>query len=95
MPITSIPSNFKGETQGYLVKLPKPAGAGQYCPKIPRVPGTLGTRANSSPGVHKYLPAHLFLSEISGIYTGCVITLSIVALAPFAQLMPCRAHDNS
>ena len=42
-------SNFKGETQHYVVKLPKSAGAGQYCPKIPRVPATLGTRANSSP----------------------------------------------
>ena len=50
MPIASKFSNFKGETQCYVVKLPKSAGAGQYCPKILRVPGTRGTRANSSPG---------------------------------------------
>ena len=42
----------KGETQHYVVKLPKSAGARQYCPKIPQVPGTLGTRANSSPVLH-------------------------------------------
>ena len=30
------PQNFKGETQGYVVKLPKSGGAGQYCPKIPQ-----------------------------------------------------------
>ena len=40
-------SKFKGATQHYLVKLPKSAGARHYCPKILRVPGTLGTRANS------------------------------------------------
>ena len=34
--------------QRYVVKVPKSAGAGQYCPKIPRVPGTRGTRTNSS-----------------------------------------------
>ena len=48
VPITSKSSNFKGETQHYIVKLPKSAGARQYCPKIPWVPGTLGTRAISS-----------------------------------------------
>ena len=32
------PKNFKGETQRYVVKLPKSAGAGQYFPKIPWVP---------------------------------------------------------
>ena len=42
-------SKFKGATQHYVVKLRKPAGARHYCPKIPWVPGTLGTRANSSP----------------------------------------------
>ena len=38
-----------GATQQYVVKLPKSAGARHYCPKILQVPGTLGTRANSSP----------------------------------------------
>ena len=42
-------SKLKGETQHYVVKLTKSAGARHYCLKIPRVPGTLGTRANSSP----------------------------------------------
>ena len=46
----SKPSNFKDETQHYVVKLPKSAGARHYYwPKILRVPGTHGTRANSSP----------------------------------------------
>ena len=49
VPITRKSSNFKGETHHYVVKLPKSAGARQYCSKIPRVPGTLGTLANSSP----------------------------------------------
>ena len=49
VPITSKSSKFKGETQHYLVKLPKSTGARYYCPKIQRVPGTLGTHANSSP----------------------------------------------
>jgi hypothetical protein len=48
-PIPSRSSNFKGETQHYVVKLPKSAGARQYCPKTLWMPGTLGTRANSSP----------------------------------------------
>ena len=43
--------NFMGETQHYVVKLPKSVGARHYCPKIPRVPGTLGIRANSSPAM--------------------------------------------
>ena len=51
VPITSKSSNFKGETQHYVVKLPKSAGVRQYCPKILQVPGTLGTCANSSPGL--------------------------------------------
>ena len=34
-------------------KFPKSAGAGQYCPKILRVPGTRGTRTNSSPDLPK------------------------------------------
>ena len=38
MPITSKSSNFKGETQRYVVKLSKSVGAEQYCPKIPRLP---------------------------------------------------------
>ena len=29
-----------------VVKLPKSTGARHYCPKIPWVPGTLGTLAN-------------------------------------------------
>ena len=41
-PITSKSSNFKGETQRYVVKLPKSAGTRQYGPKI-------GARANLSP----------------------------------------------
>ena len=45
----NISLNFKGKTQHYVVKLPKSTAARQYCPKIPRVPGTLGTHANSSP----------------------------------------------
>ena len=49
VPITSKSSNFKCETQQYVVKLPKSAGARQYCPKILRMPSTLGTRAYSSP----------------------------------------------
>jgi hypothetical protein len=53
VPITSKSSNFKGETQHYVVKLPKLAGARQNCPKILRVPGILGTRANSSPDQYK------------------------------------------
>ena len=28
--------------------MPKSAGARHYCPNIPRVPGTLGTRVNSN-----------------------------------------------
>ena len=48
VPITRKSSNFKGETH-YVVKLPKSTGARQYCPKLQRVPGTLVTRANSSP----------------------------------------------
>ena len=48
-PVQSKSSKFKGETQHYVVKLPKSAGARHYCPKILRVPGTLGTHANSSP----------------------------------------------
>ena len=53
VPITSKSSKFKGETQHYVVKLPKSAGARHYCPKILRVPGTLGTHANSSPDKRK------------------------------------------
>ena len=45
------PQNSRVQQKHYLVKLPKSAGARHYCPKIPRVPGTLGTRANSSPGL--------------------------------------------
>ena len=52
VPNTSKSSKFKGATQLYIVKLQKSAGATHYCPKIPRVPGTLGTRANSSPAIH-------------------------------------------
>ena len=40
-------SNFKDETQYYEAKLPRCEGARQYCQKIPRVPDTLGTCANS------------------------------------------------
>ena len=46
VPITSKFSKFKGETQPYVVKLPKSVGARHYCPKILRVPGTPGTRSN-------------------------------------------------
>ena len=49
MPITVNPQNSRVNTQHYLVKFPKSAGARHSCPKIPRVPGTLGTCANSSP----------------------------------------------
>ena len=49
LPITSKSSKFKGTSQHYLVKLPKSTGARHYCLKIARVPGTLGTHANSSP----------------------------------------------
>ena len=49
--ITSKSSKFKGETEHYVVKLPKSAGARHYCPKILQVLGTLGTRANSSPDI--------------------------------------------
>ena len=38
-------SKFKGETQQYVEKLSKSAGARHYCPKIPRVPGTLAPLA--------------------------------------------------
>ena len=51
--ITSKFSNFKGETQFYVIKLPKSAGAGQECPKIMWVPGTCGTRTNSSPVIYR------------------------------------------
>ena len=34
VPITSKSSKFKGETQQYVVTLPKSAGARHYCPKI-------------------------------------------------------------
>ena len=34
VPIGSKSSKFKGETQLYVVKLPKSAGARHYCPKI-------------------------------------------------------------
>ena len=46
VPITSKSPNFKGETQRYVVKLPKSAGARQYCLNIPQVPGTRGTHTN-------------------------------------------------
>jgi len=49
VPITSKSSKFKGATQHYVVKLPKSTGASNYCPKIPQMPGTLVTQANSSP----------------------------------------------
>ena len=49
VPITSKSSKFKGVTQPYVVKLPKYVGARHYCLKIRQVPGTPGTRANSSP----------------------------------------------
>ena len=49
VPIPSKSTNFKVATQHYVVKLPKSAGARHYCPNILRVPGTLCTRANSSP----------------------------------------------
>ena len=49
VPITSKASKVKCETQNYVVKLPKSVGASHYCPEILRVPGTLGTHANSSP----------------------------------------------
>ena len=49
VPISSESSKFKDETQHYVVKLPKSAGARRYCPKIQRVPDTLGIHANSSP----------------------------------------------
>ena len=51
VPNTSKSSNLKGETQHYVVKLPKVGYAKQYCPKILQVPGTLGTHANSSPDI--------------------------------------------
>ena len=54
VPITNKSSKFKGGTQPYVVKLPKSAGARHYCPNILRVPGTLGTRANSSPDKYVY-----------------------------------------
>ena len=41
VPITSKSSKFKGETQHYVVKLPKSAGARHYCTKIQLVPGPL------------------------------------------------------
>jgi hypothetical protein len=52
-----------GETQHCVVKLPKSAGARHYCAKILRVPGTLGTHANSisvsnSSATTAYLPEH-------------------------------------
>ena len=49
MPITIKASKFKGATQHYIVKLPKSVGARHYCPTIPQMLGTLGTRANLSP----------------------------------------------
>jgi len=54
VPITNKSSKFKGATQHYAVKLPKSAGAIHYCPKSLQVPGTLGTRANSSPEYTNY-----------------------------------------
>ena len=63
VPITSKSPNFEGEIQHYVVKLPKSAGTRQYCSKIPRVPGTLGTRANSSPATYS--------SSISGNAATC------------------------
>ena len=57
VPITNKSSNFRGEAQHFVVKLPKSAGARQYCPKIPWVPGTLGTCGNSSPDFDNfYMP---------------------------------------
>ena len=53
VPITSKSSKFKGAIQHYVVKLSKSAGTRHYCPKIQRVPGTLGTRANSSPALYE------------------------------------------
>jgi hypothetical protein len=47
--ITNESSKFKGATEHYVVKLPKSTGARHYYPKNPRLPGTLGTGANSSP----------------------------------------------
>ena len=65
VPNTSKSSKLKGETQHYVVKLPKAGYAKQYCPKILQVPGTLGTRANSSPDV-RYLDEILCKNELFG-----------------------------
>ena len=57
--IASKSSNFKGETQHYVVKLPKSVGARKFCPKTPWVPGTLGTCSNSIPVVYNLHSARL------------------------------------
>ena len=57
--IASKSSNFKGETQHYVVKLPKSVGARKFCPKTLWVPGTLGTCSNSIPVVYNLHSARL------------------------------------
>ena len=60
VPITSKSSSYKGETQHYVVKLPKSASAPDITvQKILRVPGTLRTHANSSPAKHKKVSERL------------------------------------
>ena len=57
-----------------VVKLPKSAGARHYCPKILRVPGTLGTCANSSPGIGNF-QFWLFLILFLILTVSCLVCL--------------------
>ena len=75
VPITDKSSKFKGATQHYVVKLPKSAGARYYCPKVPRVPGTLGTRSSSSHQNH--WPCTIYILAEQFVYKGMILEMSV------------------
>jgi hypothetical protein len=70
--------------------LPKSAGARHYRPKIPRVPGTLGTHANSSPEACSYgstdrAPYNLIASVFSIIITVVILECNADANSRFSE----------
>ena len=79
VPITSKSSNFKRQKQHYVVKLPKSAGAREYCQKISRV---LGTRANS------YMPWYTLLQS----YMLLIHTYFAVQILHFKKKCLVAAH---
>ena len=89
VPITSKSSKFKNETQAYVAKLPKSTGARYYCPKIPQVPGTPGTRVNSSTDQHG--PPFTFLYVI---YVHICMTLSSVSTFFSRKRLVCSIYET-